>query len=119
MCVVTMAHTLKGQSDYDLENENRRLRLRVQELERLRDEMYAQLGGLDDPRTNPGHPGHILTRLGWVYSPDDEGEPDYYGCFWVDPDAPRGKMEVVSLCEALGRALKRLFPSRWSRISEV
>jgi len=93
------------------ENEVRALRMRIAELEQLRDEMYAQLGGGCDPRESPDHPGHILLQLGWAYCPEED-EPDYYGCFWRDPEAPRGKVEIMPLSMALDIALNRLYQSK-------
>lgn len=79
------------------------------EILRFKKETYAQLGCFGDPRTDEDHPGRILITLGWIYCPDEPGEePDHLGCYWRDPEAPRGKHEVMPLNMALSIALNRL-----------
>jgi hypothetical protein len=91
----------------------------LRQAHRLRDEMYAQLGGTGDPLEDEGHPGHMLIQLGWKYSPDDpDDEPDYLGCCWTDPQAPRGRLVMMPVNMALSIALQRLL-SRKTRVERL
>lgn len=104
---------------YNIRDPNEDLRNRVHQLEQLVNDMYAQLGGDGDPRNDEDHPGHILTLLGWTFYPNEPGEePDYLGCHWRDPEAPRGKLEILPMNLALSIALKRLYLSK-TRIERI
>lgn len=71
------------------------------------DEAVMQLrGGTTDPREDPSHPGHILIRLGWEYSPD---ENDHLGTEWRDPEERgTGKASWMPLSMALAIVYRRL-----------